>query len=64
MNIRNTPFEDIKGDVDSLGGLVMELSGKIPDVHEELSYKNFRFKVLALDGHRVKRVRVSRVEEE
>ena len=64
MQIRDAPFEDIKGDVDSLGGLVMELSGDIPEVSEEFSYKNFRFKVLQLDGHRVKRIRVTRLEEE
>lgn len=64
MQIRNAPFEDIKGDVDSLGGLVTELSGNIPDVNEEFSYKNYRFKVLALDGHRVKRIRVMRVEQD
>ena len=64
MQIRNAPFEDIKGDVDSLGGLVTELSGDIPDVNEEFSYKNYRFKVLALDGHRVKRIRVMRVEQD
>ena len=64
MQIRNAPFEDIKGDVDSLGGLVMELSGDIPEVNEEFSYKNFRFKVLQLDGHRVRRIRVTRLEDE
>lgn len=61
MQIKDSPFEDIKGDVDSLGGLVMELSGDIPDVNEEFSYKNYRFKVLQVDGHRVRRIKVSRV---
>lgn len=62
MQISDSAFEEIKGDIDSVGGLVMELSGKIPHVNEELMYKNFRFKVLNMDSHRVKKVRVSQID--
>ena len=62
MQISDSAFEEIKGDIDSVGGLVMELSGKIPHVNEELMYKNFRFKVLNMDSHRVKKVRVSHID--
>lgn len=64
MNIRNQPFEEMKVDIDSIGGLVTELCGKIPSVNEEIEYKNFRFKVLSMDNQRIRRVKITRLKEE
>lgn len=64
MGIKNFPFDDIKGDVESIGGLVMELSGKMPEEKEQLQYKNYRFEILAVDKHRVKKVKVVHQTEE
>ncbi len=64
MNIRNQPFEEMKVDIDSIGGLVTELCGKIPSVNEEIEYKNFRFKVLNMDNQRIRRVKITRLKEE
>ena len=63
MGIKGQPFEDIKGDVESIGGLILELSGKIPLLNEEIEFKPFRFKVLNMDNHRIRRVRVTLLEE-
>lgn len=63
MNIQGQPFEEAKGDIDSLGGLVLELCGRIPSVNEEINYRNFRFKVLSMDNQRIRRVKVTRLEE-
>jgi gliding motility-associated protein GldE len=64
MGIKNFPFDDVKGDVESVGGLVMELSGKMPEEKEQLAYKNYRFEILAVEQHRVKKVKVSHLSEE
>ena len=64
MGIKNQPFEEVKGDVDSIGGLILELSGKIPSVNEEIESNNFRFKVLNMDNHRIRRVKVSFIQVE
>ena len=64
MGIKNQPFEEVKGDVDSIGGLILELSGKIPAVNEEIEFKHFRFRVLNMDNHRIRRVKVTLLEEE
>lgn len=63
MDIRNFPFDDIKGDVESVGGLVMELSGKMPQAKEQFQYKNYRFEILAIDKHRVKKVKITHKSE-
>lgn len=64
MGIKNFPFDDVKGDVESVGGLVMELSGKMPEEKEQVSYKNYRFEIISVDKHRVKKVKVTHLTED
>jgi gliding motility-associated protein GldE len=52
-------FDDIKGDADSLAGLILELEGKIPGQGNETNFRNFVFKVVDVDPKRIKRIRVS-----
>lgn len=51
-------FEDIEGDADTLAGLLLEIKGDFPRLHEKMDYKNFHFEVLAMDTRRIKRVKV------
>ena len=51
-------FEEIEGDADTLAGLMLELKGDFPAVHEKLEYKNFTFEILALDERRISKVKV------
>lgn len=43
---------------DSLGGMLVELMGKIPDEGEEIEYDGMRFVVVSADPKRVKKVRM------
>lgn len=51
-------FEEVKGDSESLGGLLLELLAKIPRAGEKIQYGKFIFTVIAVDNKRIKRVRV------
>lgn len=51
-------FEDAKGESESLGGLILELSSKLPRVGEKIEYKNLVFTVVAVDNRRIKRIRI------
>lgn len=51
-------FEDVKGESESLGGLLLELHSKIPRVGEKIEFKNFVFTAVAVDNRRIKRIRV------
>ncbi len=53
------PFEEAKGDADTLGGLVIELAGKIPQKNERISYRNYIFTVEAADKRRIKRIKLT-----
>jgi CBS domain containing-hemolysin-like protein len=52
-------FEEVKGEADTLGGLLMEMHQDIPDRGDVLNHANFEFKIESADKRRVKRVKVS-----
>ena len=45
-------------DLDSVGGLLIEELGRIPDEHEEVLINNLRFVVEEIDKNRIKKVRI------
>ncbi len=57
FDIENTYFDDVKGEVDTLGGLIMELAQKIPQRGHTVVYEQFTFIVDAADKRRLKRVK-------
>jgi CBS domain containing-hemolysin-like protein len=50
-------------DFDTVGGCVFHLLGRMPIVGDEAQADGIRLRVLSMDGHRVKRVRVTAVEK-
>lgn len=56
-------FEKIKGESESLGGLLLEINGKLPNAGERMSFDKYLFTVVAVDNRRIKRVRVFIQEE-
>jgi len=59
MNISVDTFDKIKGDSDSLAGLILEISGDIPRINDVIPCGNFQFTVLDADNSRIKRVKVT-----
>jgi gliding motility-associated protein GldE len=51
-------FEQVKGDSESLGGLLLELHSKLPRAGEKVEYGPFLFTIVAVDVRRIKRIRV------
>ena len=54
----DTVFEEVKGDADTLAGLILELKGEIPSLHEKTEYKQFIFTIEAVDNRRIKQIKV------
>jgi len=52
-------FEEVKGEADTLGGLLTEMHQDIPNRGDVLNHANFEFKIESADKRRVKRVKVS-----
>lgn len=59
LHVDDDVFEEVAGDADSLAGLLLELKGDFPSMHEHLEYKNYAFDVLGIDGRRISRVKVT-----
>jgi gliding motility-associated protein GldE len=58
INEEPSTFDEIKGESESLGGLILEINSKLPRTGEKIKFKNFTFTVVAVDQKRIKRVRV------
>jgi len=57
IELESDIFDSIKGDADTLAGLILEIKGEIPQKKEEFNYKNYRFIVEAVDNRRIKKIR-------
>lgn len=59
MRLPIDTFDEVKGESDSLGGLVLELAGKFPQVNETIACGDFQFTVLENEKNRIRTVRIS-----
>jgi gliding motility-associated protein GldE len=50
-------FDDVKGEADTLAGLILELKGEIPVKNDTITYKNFVFSIEAVDNRRIKQIK-------
>lgn len=58
LNIDDDTFDEVEGDADTLAGLLLEIKGDFPSVHERITYKNFDFEIYAVEERRISRVKV------
>lgn len=58
LGIEDDIFEDVKGEADSLAGLILELKGEIPAKNDTITCKNYVFTVEAVDKRRIKQIKV------
>lgn len=58
LDLDDETFEEVEGDADSLAGLLLEIKGDFPELHERIDFENFTFEVTELDGHRISKVKV------
>ena len=58
LKLDDDVFEEVEGDADSLAGLMLELKGDFPKLHEKIEYRNFKFEIVEVDGHRISKIKV------
>ena len=58
LKIDNDVFEEVEGDADTLAGLLLEIKGEFPVLHEKLDYEKFHFEILEMDARRILKVKV------
>ena len=50
-------FDRVAGDADTLAGLLLELKGEFPELHEKVTFGRYEFEVLELDKRRILKVK-------
>lgn len=58
VDIEDDYFDGIKGDADTIAGIILELTGEIPGRNKKIEYKNLTFTIESVDKRRIKQIRV------
>ncbi len=58
LNFSNDYFEKVRGDADTIGGLLMEIEGEIPYKGTTIILDYLSFTIIAADNRRIKRVQL------
>jgi len=64
MDEKENFFDTVKGEADTLAGLILELKGEIPRKNETFSYRHYSFTVKSVDTRRIKQIQVSLTKPE
>jgi len=57
-NIEEGCFDEIKGDADTLAGIILEIKGEFPKINEEIQFKNLTFTIMEEDKRRIKKLKI------
>ena len=58
LNVDDDEFSEVEGDADTVAGLLLEIKGDFPEVHEKLSFKNYLFEILEIEERRIAKVKI------
>jgi CBS domain containing-hemolysin-like protein len=58
LGIEEDLLEEVRGESETLAGLILELTGEIPQKDEIIKYGNFVFRIQSADRRRIKEIRV------
>jgi gliding motility-associated protein GldE len=59
MELDSDTFEEARGEAETLGGLLLELIGRIPKNGEEARFGKFKFLVISVVNNRIEKVKVT-----
>jgi len=59
LDIDASAFDEVKGESESLGGLILELHSAMPKAGDQILFDRFTFTVIGVDQKRIGRVRVA-----
>lgn len=52
-------FDEIKGETETVAGMVMEIAGKIPKKNDIIIFQNYSFNIESVDNRRINRIKIS-----
>lgn len=63
LELDSQAFDEVKGESESLGGLLLEINSKLPKNGKKIRFGDFKFTVLAVDARKIKKVKVQLLSE-
>ncbi len=64
LNIEEDIFEKIKGESESLAGLVLEIFGRLPKVGEKITFDKCLFTIISADVKKIRKIQVQLMESQ
>lgn len=64
LDIEEDVFEEVRGESETLAGLILELRGEIPQKDQIINYGKFIFKIESADKRRIKEIRVELINND
>ena len=64
VEIEEDLFEDVRGESETLAGLILELTGEIPQKDQIIKFGDFVFKIESVDRRRIKEIRVEIIKND
>jgi len=58
LDINDDFFDEVKGESDSIGGLILELEGEMPSKGRKVTVKQFEFEIVNVDSRKINEVKV------
>ena len=58
LNLSQDTFDDVRGESDSLAGLILEIAGAFPQIDEPLVFKSFTFYAMEINKNRIDKVKI------
>lgn len=58
MEVDTNIFDEVRNEADTIGGMLLEVSGHLPEINEAISINQFTFIIEAADNRKIKRVKV------
>jgi gliding motility-associated protein GldE len=58
LKLDDETFADVEGDADTIAGLLLEIKGDFPKLHEKIDYQHFSFEILEMEERRISKVKV------
>jgi gliding motility-associated protein GldE len=58
LELDDETFSEVEGDADTIAGLLLEIKGDFPKLHEKIEYLNYTFEILEMEERRISKVKV------
>jgi magnesium and cobalt exporter, CNNM family len=59
VHLPTDTFNKIRGDSDSLAGLILEIAGEFPEINKPLTWEDYTFVPLAINKNRIEKVKLT-----